>query len=61
MNKLFSEIGVGQEFKIQGSDTVYKKIELVRISCCKSINAEEVANASSRTFFAPGTVVVING
>lgn len=61
MNKLFSELGVGQEFKVPGSDTNYKKIDLVKVSCCKSFNAEDAANAANKTFFAPGTVVVVNG
>jgi hypothetical protein len=60
MNKLFSELSVGQQFKAQGLDTLYKKTETVKISCCKSINAEEVNNSASKTFFAPGTVVVVN-
>lgn len=60
MNKLFSELSVGQQFKAQGSDVVYKKIDTVKISCCKSINAEESNNPASKTFFAPGTVVVVN-
>ena len=61
MNKLFSELGVGQEFKVPGSDTTYRKIELIKVSCCKSYNAEDAANTGNKTFFAPGTAVVING
>lgn len=61
MNKLFSELNVGDQFKIQGSDTTYRKIEAVKVSCCRSINAEDISNVANRTFLAPGTVVVING
>jgi hypothetical protein len=61
MNKLFSELNVGQEFKVHGSDTQYRKIDTIKVSCCKSINAEDVSNAANKTFFAPGTAVVING
>jgi hypothetical protein len=60
MNKLFSEIGIGQEFKVSGSETTYRKIELVRVSCCKSFNAEESNNNGNKTFFQPGTAVVVN-
>lgn len=61
MNKLFSELSVGQEFKVPGSDMIYKKIDNVKVSCCKSYNAEDLANPVSKTFFAPGTSVIING
>lgn len=61
MNKLFSELSVGQEFKVPGSDTNYRKIENIKVSCCKSYNAEDIANAVGKTFFAPGTSVIING
>jgi hypothetical protein len=61
MNKLFSELSVGQEFKVPGSDTTYRKIDSVKVSCCKSYNAEDTSNAVGRTFFAPGTSVIING
>jgi hypothetical protein len=60
MNKLFSELSVGQQFKAQGSELLYIKTETVKISCCKSINAEEANNPANKTFFSPGTVVVIN-
>jgi hypothetical protein len=60
MNKLFSELNVGQQFKAQGSDILYKKTDTIKISCCKSINAEEINNPASKTFFSPGTVVVVN-
>jgi hypothetical protein len=61
MNKLFSELSVGQEFKVPGSDITYRKIDNVKVSCCKSYNAEDLANTVSRTFFAPGTSVITNG
>lgn len=61
MNKLFSELSIGTEFKVLGSETIYRKIDTLKISCCKSINAEDVVNPGNRTFFSPGTVVIING
>jgi hypothetical protein len=61
MNKLFSELSIGQEFKVPGSDTTYRKIDNIKVSCCKSYNAEDTSNAVGKTFFAPGTSVIING
>jgi len=61
MNKLFSELSVGQEFKVPGSNTTYRKIDTIKVSCCKSHNAEDTSNAVGKTFFAPGTSVIING
>ena len=42
---MFAELNVGDLFTIDGSinpDVIYKKIERKKISCCASVNAEEL-------------------
>lgn len=59
MNKQFKDLADGEIFKHNNLE--YKKIAQVKISCCKSINAEEVANASNRAFIGPLVEVEVNG
>ena len=58
MNKLFKDVVEGEVFK--HSNLEYKKIAQVKISCCRSINAEETTNASNRTFIQPNIEVEVN-
>lgn len=58
MKKEFKDITEGQTFQHNGLE--FKKIPMVKISCCRSINAEECANANNRTFIPPQTEVEVN-
>lgn len=58
MEKQFSELAVGEKFTIGAME--YVKIEDVRVSCCRSINAQLVSDSNQKTFFQPSTVVVVN-
>lgn len=53
--KLFSEISINQYFVHQNIE--YKKIQPIKVSCCKSYNAEQKDNPSNKIFIQPGTVV----
>ena len=59
MQKLLSDVPVNATFLVNGVE--YKKINEVKISCCKSINAEAVGNANNKTFFPGNTLVEVNG
>lgn len=59
MEKQFSEVNVGDTFVVNG--LTYTKTTEVRITCCKSVNAQLVADANNKTFFQPNTVVTVNG
>lgn len=39
---IFSEVSVGQKFKM--NNIVYEKIEQLKVSCCRSINAKRTDN-----------------
>lgn len=58
IKKEFKDLVDGEVFKFNNLE--YKKIAQVEVSCCRSINAEEVANASNRTFFNPSAEVEVN-
>jgi len=57
MQKKFSDVAVGEIFEINGLR--YKKIQEVRISCCKSVNCHNEADANQRTFFPATTIVTV--
>ncbi len=59
MGKPLSEVSVGSIFTANGTD--YIKTEDIRISCCKSVNCYAVNDAAQKTYFAPSTVVSVNG
>lgn len=59
MEKPLSEVAVGSIFTVNGTE--YVKTEDVRISCCKSVNCYAVNDSAQKTYFAPGTVVSVNG
>jgi hypothetical protein len=59
MEKLFSDIKVGETFTLNGLS--YIKVPEVKISCCKSINAQASDNTNNKTYFPNNTVVMING
>lgn len=53
----FGAVKVGQKFYV--NDKEYVKIKNTKITCCKSINCHEVANASKRAFFKDSTPIKI--
>jgi hypothetical protein len=56
--KTFNELSVGDTFTLNGVE--YKKINEVKISCCKSINAASTANENMKIKVTPITEVEIN-
>lgn len=56
--EVFSNLPVGSRFFLNGVE--YVKIDQVKVSCCKSINAHQSNNAGQRIFLAPTTQVNIN-
>ena len=59
MEKPLSEVAVGSIFTANGTD--YVKTEDVRVSCCRSVNCYAVNDTAQKTYFAPNTVVSVNG
>lgn len=58
MNKNFADVKVGDRFTLNGKE--YVRIQDVRISCCKSVNAHAVENSGDRIFVQPTVVVTVN-
>jgi hypothetical protein len=58
MNKPFKDLNEGEVFKYNNLE--YKKIAAVKVSCCRSINAEETSNANNKIFIQPLAEVEIN-
>lgn len=58
MNKQFKDILEGELFKHNNLE--YKKIASVKVSCCRSINAEETTNTNNKIFIQPLIEVEIN-
>ena len=56
--KKFQDLADNDVFKSNGIE--YKKIPMVKISCCRSINAEQVDNPTQRIFLKPDTEVEVN-
>ena len=51
MNKQFKELSEGSVFKYNGLD--YKKVPQVKVSCCRSLNAQEINNEQNQIFVQP--------
>jgi hypothetical protein len=58
MNKQFKELNDGEVFKFNSNE--FKKIKLVKVSCCRSYNAESSANADQKIFVKPDQQVEVN-
>lgn len=58
MNKQFNELPNGSRFILNGNE--YVKIQEVKVSCCKTINAQLVADGNNKIYVQPATQVVIN-
>jgi hypothetical protein len=59
MQTLLNDVPVNANFVVNG--ITYKKVTEVKVSCCKSINAEVVGNPNNKTFFPGNTLVEVNG
>ena len=57
MQKQFKDLAVGEKFVVNGVE--YIKTQTVKVSCCKSINSYESANASNKHNFDPNTIVTV--
>ncbi|NBT07580.1 MAG: hypothetical protein EBS93_07950 [Chitinophagia bacterium] len=58
MKVKLSEVAEGSLFTKDGVE--FKKLPTVKISCCRSINAEQTENANNRVFINPGDEVEVN-
>jgi hypothetical protein len=58
MKKPFKDLENNSTFKVNGTD--FKKIPLLRVSCCRSYNAESVSNADQKIFVKPEDEVEVN-
>lgn len=58
MKKQFKDILVDEKFKI--NDVEYVKINAVKISCCRSINAQQITDTNNKTFVQPLTEVDVD-
>lgn len=54
MDKPFSVLKSGEKFLL--NNIKYSKIDLVKISCCKSVNCQQV-DSNNRIFVQPNTIV----
>jgi hypothetical protein len=54
MPKLLSEVAVGVKFSVNGTE--YRRIEDVRVSCCRVVNCVNLADGSNQ-FVPPNTTV----
>jgi hypothetical protein len=54
----FKDVSVGSEFTM--NSIKYKKIDSIKISCCRSVNAHATSDASQKTFVQPATEVQID-
>jgi hypothetical protein len=58
MNKTFKEINEGESFVFQNKE--FKKIRNIKVSCCRSYNAESTSDASQKIFVKPDEQVETN-
>lgn len=58
INKQFKDLAVNEQFIFNGS--TYKKIEEVRVSCCRSINACLVDDENNKIQVKPLEEVSVN-
>ena len=58
MIKQFKDVAENEVFKFNNLE--FKKIPAVKVSCCRSINDQETANANNRVFVQPTQEVEVN-
>lgn len=59
IEKQFSQLSTGERFVLNGVE--YIKTEEVRISCCRSVNCQSVADSNHKTYVSPNVSVSVNG
>lgn len=57
MIKKFNELANGERFKLNQIE--YEKIPAVKVSCCRSINAKNIANEQQQAFVQPNQEVEV--
>lgn len=57
MIKKFNELTDGEKFKL--NEIEYEKIPAIKVSCCRSINAKNIANEQQQTFVQPNQEVEV--
>lgn len=58
MKKTFDQVAVGSQFTHNGVE--YKKTDVVKVSCCKSINAIATTNEKDRIYVQPTQEVEVS-
>jgi hypothetical protein len=58
MNKTFKEIQEGESFVFQNKE--FKKTNVIKVSCCRSYNAELIADTKQKIFLKPDEQVETN-
>lgn len=58
MKKQFKDLAVEEKFI--HNDIEYIKINPIRVSCCKSLNAQQVADVNNKIFIQPLIEVNVN-
>lgn len=59
IKKEFKDLSVNDQFTV--NNIKYIKISEVKVSCCRSVNCHVSGKQTERTFFAPSTIVEIEG
>lgn len=54
----FDDMADGSLFTVNG--TQFEKVPLVKISCCKSINATQTSNTNNRIYIDPNSEIEVN-
>lgn len=57
MQKEFQQLNVNDKFTYNNKE--YTKVQTVKITCCKSINAQAVADNKDKIFVQPSTKVEV--
>lgn len=58
MNKQFKDLAEGETFKFKNGE--FKKTKIIKVSCCKSYNAELASDANQKIFVKPEEQVEVN-
>ena len=59
MNKTFAQLTNGARFSLNGNS--YIKVQEVKVSCCKTVNAHLASDPNNRIYIRPETTVIVDG
>lgn len=59
INKKFAELSVNSKFIYNNVE--YQKLQPIKISCCKSVNACVASQPANKVFINPNQEVKVNG